>query len=210
MSDLAIAVFVRHDTTWQQRWGGVSAHSVAGRLPIARASLSGITYHSVLGLRCCIMTIADAMKRVKLGSSDVEVSIVCLVRLLWYICAHADHAADDWLHIGGAAFLLPPCKAAAVKALSRGGGQLVMLTLCCPDLPQGTMTWGCQNTEEEAFEQLDYALSKGVNFIDTGQRHSRCLSLPLHHTHQVSESCPSRCCVCVCVCSGAVSRAAHR
>eukprot|EP00201_Polytomella_parva_P011534 CAMPEP_0175073856 /NCGR_PEP_ID=MMETSP0052_2-20121109/20863_1 /TAXON_ID=51329 ORGANISM="Polytomella parva, Strain SAG 63-3" /NCGR_SAMPLE_ID=MMETSP0052_2 /ASSEMBLY_ACC=CAM_ASM_000194 /LENGTH=356 /DNA_ID=CAMNT_0016341849 /DNA_START=54 /DNA_END=1124 /DNA_ORIENTATION=+ len=31
------------------------------------------------------------------------------------------------------------------------------------------MTWGEQNTEEEAWEQLDYALSKGVNFIDTAE-----------------------------------------
>lgn len=33
----------------------------------------------------------------------------------------------------------------------------------------GTMTWGEQNTKEEAFEQLDYALSQGVNFIDTAE-----------------------------------------
>ncbi|GFR50541.1 hypothetical protein Agub_g12815 [Astrephomene gubernaculifera] len=33
----------------------------------------------------------------------------------------------------------------------------------------GTMTWGEQNTEEEAFAQLDYALSAGVNFIDTAE-----------------------------------------
>ena len=33
----------------------------------------------------------------------------------------------------------------------------------------GTMTWGHQNTEAEAHEQLDYALSKGVNFIDTAE-----------------------------------------
>jgi aryl-alcohol dehydrogenase-like predicted oxidoreductase len=26
-----------------------------------------------------------------------------------------------------------------------------------------------QNTEQEAFEQLDYALSRGVNFIDTAE-----------------------------------------
>ncbi|KAG2494215.1 hypothetical protein HYH03_007571 [Edaphochlamys debaryana] len=31
------------------------------------------------------------------------------------------------------------------------------------------MTWGEQNTEEEAHEQLDYALSVGVNFIDTAE-----------------------------------------
>ena len=33
----------------------------------------------------------------------------------------------------------------------------------------GTMTWGQQNTEAEAHEQLDYALSRGVNFIDTAE-----------------------------------------
>ncbi len=33
----------------------------------------------------------------------------------------------------------------------------------------GTMTWGEQNTEAEAHEQLDYALSQGVNFIDTAE-----------------------------------------
>ncbi len=33
----------------------------------------------------------------------------------------------------------------------------------------GTMTWGQQNSEAEAFEQLDYALDQGVNFIDTAE-----------------------------------------
>lgn len=33
----------------------------------------------------------------------------------------------------------------------------------------GTMTWGEQNTEAEAHEQLDYALSKDINFIDTAE-----------------------------------------
>ena len=33
----------------------------------------------------------------------------------------------------------------------------------------GTMTWGQQNTEAEAHEQLDYALEAGVNFIDTAE-----------------------------------------
>lgn len=30
------------------------------------------------------------------------------------------------------------------------------------------MTWGEQNTEEEAWEQLDFALAHGINFFDTG------------------------------------------
>lgn len=33
----------------------------------------------------------------------------------------------------------------------------------------GTMTWGSQNTEAEAFEQMDYALDHGVNFFDTAE-----------------------------------------
>jgi len=34
----------------------------------------------------------------------------------------------------------------------------------------GTMTFGIQNNEAEAFEQLDYAvLERGVNFIDTAE-----------------------------------------
>lgn len=33
----------------------------------------------------------------------------------------------------------------------------------------GTMTWGEQNIEAEAHQQLDYALANGVNFIDTAE-----------------------------------------
>ncbi|HLT14602.1 MAG TPA: NADP(H)-dependent aldo-keto reductase [Marinobacter sp.] len=33
----------------------------------------------------------------------------------------------------------------------------------------GTMTWGEQNTEQEAFEQLDYAVDAGINFIDAAE-----------------------------------------
>ncbi len=33
----------------------------------------------------------------------------------------------------------------------------------------GTMTFGEQNTEKEAHEQLDYAISQGINFIDTAE-----------------------------------------
>ena len=33
----------------------------------------------------------------------------------------------------------------------------------------GTMTYGDQNTEAEAHEQLDYAVAQGVNFIDTAE-----------------------------------------
>jgi len=33
----------------------------------------------------------------------------------------------------------------------------------------GTMTWGEQNTQSEAFAQLDYAIGAGINFIDTAE-----------------------------------------
>ena len=33
----------------------------------------------------------------------------------------------------------------------------------------GTMTWGEQNTEQQAHEQLDYALAQGINFIDVAE-----------------------------------------
>ena len=33
----------------------------------------------------------------------------------------------------------------------------------------GTMTWGQQNTQQDAFAQLDYALEQGVNFVDTAE-----------------------------------------
>ena len=36
----------------------------------------------------------------------------------------------------------------------------------------GTMTWGEQNTQEEGFDQMDYALDKGVNFWDTAELYS--------------------------------------
>lgn len=36
----------------------------------------------------------------------------------------------------------------------------------------GTMTWGVQNTQADADEQLNYALDKGVNFIDTAEMYA--------------------------------------
>jgi aryl-alcohol dehydrogenase-like predicted oxidoreductase len=33
----------------------------------------------------------------------------------------------------------------------------------------GTMTWGEQNGERDAHEQLDYALSRGINFVDAAE-----------------------------------------
>ncbi|PMG28152.1 aldo/keto reductase [Shewanella sp. 10N.286.52.C2] len=33
----------------------------------------------------------------------------------------------------------------------------------------GTMTWGEQNTQAQAFAQMDYAIGRGINFIDTAE-----------------------------------------
>ena len=40
-----------------------------------------------------------------------------------------------------------------------GNTDLDVSTICL-----GTMTWGEQNSEKEGFEQMDFALSQGVNF----------------------------------------------
>ncbi len=45
-----------------------------------------------------------------------------------------------------------------------GTTDLEVSTICL-----GTMTWGEQNTQEEGFEQMDYALDQGVNFWDTAE-----------------------------------------
>ena len=36
----------------------------------------------------------------------------------------------------------------------------------------GTMTWGQQNTEDEGFEQMDYAIDMGINFFDTAEMYA--------------------------------------
>ena len=45
-----------------------------------------------------------------------------------------------------------------------GNTDIKVSTICL-----GTMTWGEQNTQEEGFEQMSYALEKGVNFWDTAE-----------------------------------------
>ena len=48
-----------------------------------------------------------------------------------------------------------------------GDTDLKVSTICL-----GTMTWGEQNSENEAFDQMDYALHQGVNFWDTAEIYS--------------------------------------
>ena len=45
-----------------------------------------------------------------------------------------------------------------------GNTDIDVSTICL-----GTMTWGEQNTQEEGFEQMNYALEQGVNFWDTAE-----------------------------------------
>jgi aryl-alcohol dehydrogenase (NADP+) len=44
------------------------------------------------------------------------------------------------------------------------GTELTVSKVCL-----GTMTWGQQNSEAEAHQQLDYAIAQGINFIDTAE-----------------------------------------
>ncbi len=48
-----------------------------------------------------------------------------------------------------------------------GNTDLKVSTICL-----GTMTWGEQNSQEEGFEQMDFALEKGINFWDTAEIYS--------------------------------------
>jgi len=48
----------------------------------------------------------------------------------------------------------------------------------------GTMTYGEQNTEAEAHEQLDYAVAQGINFFDTAEMYP---VPPMEHTQGKTE-----------------------
>jgi len=51
-----------------------------------------------------------------------------------------------------------------MKKIPLGASDLLVTPICL-----GTMTFGEQNTEAEAHSQLDYALERGINFIDTAE-----------------------------------------
>jgi len=48
-----------------------------------------------------------------------------------------------------------------------GNTDLKVSTICL-----GTMTWGEQNNQKEAFEQMDYAMNQGINFFDTAEMYA--------------------------------------
>ena len=45
-----------------------------------------------------------------------------------------------------------------------GNTGLDVSTICL-----GSMTWGEQNSQEEGFEQMDYALEQEINFFDVAE-----------------------------------------
>ena len=47
-----------------------------------------------------------------------------------------------------------------MKYKSLGKTDLKVSLICL-----GTMTWGEQNTQDEAFEQMDYSIDQDVNFL---------------------------------------------
>lgn len=51
-----------------------------------------------------------------------------------------------------------------MKMNNLGGSDLKVSELCL-----GSMTWGTQNSVEEAHEQIDRALEAGINFVDTAE-----------------------------------------
>lgn len=54
-----------------------------------------------------------------------------------------------------------------MKSRKLGNSDLTVSEICL-----GTMTFGEQNTEQEAKQQLDYSVEQGVNFIDTAEMYS--------------------------------------
>ena len=49
----------------------------------------------------------------------------------------------------------------------------------------GTMTWGEQNTQDDAFAQMDYALEQGINFFDTAELYA---APPRRETYGATET----------------------
>ena len=54
-----------------------------------------------------------------------------------------------------------------MKMNQLGNSDLVVSRICL-----GTMTWGQQNNEKDAHEQMDYAVAQGINFIDTAEMYA--------------------------------------
>ena len=102
-----------------------------------------------------------------LGNTDIKVSTICLGTMTWgeqntelEAFEQMDFALDQGVNFWDTAelYAVPPRKE------TYGDTDLDVSTICL-----GTMTWGEQNTQKEAFEQMDYSLENGVNFWDTAE-----------------------------------------
>ena len=51
-----------------------------------------------------------------------------------------------------------------MKYRKLGHSELMVSEVCL-----GSMTWGMQNSQREAFAQIDHALAQGINFVDTAE-----------------------------------------
>lgn len=54
-----------------------------------------------------------------------------------------------------------------MKKVQLGSSDLQVSEVCL-----GTMTWGNQNTQEDANQQIEYALEQGINFMDTAEMYA--------------------------------------
>ncbi len=68
-----------------------------------------------------------------------------------------------------------------MKKIKLGSSDLHVSRICL-----GTMTFGEQNSEADAHSQLDYALERGINFIDTAEMYP---VMPRAETQGATESC---------------------
>jgi aryl-alcohol dehydrogenase-like predicted oxidoreductase len=67
-----------------------------------------------------------------------------------------------------------------MKKVELGSSGLQVSEVCL-----GSMTWGQQNTQDQAFEQIEYALEQNINFIDTAEMYS---VPPSKETYGLTES----------------------
>ncbi|MFB1014877.1 MAG: aldo/keto reductase, partial [Alteromonadaceae bacterium] len=54
-----------------------------------------------------------------------------------------------------------------MKYIPLGSSSLEVSRVCL-----GSMTWGLQNTQSDANQQIDYALAQDINFIDTAEMYA--------------------------------------
>ena len=54
-----------------------------------------------------------------------------------------------------------------MKYITLGQSDLQVSNICL-----GSMTWGTQNNQHDANEQIDFALANGINYIDTAEMYA--------------------------------------